>query len=867
MKDMARLFEKTSFANGVSNQDVDVSKKSSREKHPAAQAFEVAIVGLGDWGQKAILSSLHDTPHFKGIKQFHLVAGENHTAVAARYDARPNMRVYRAAEYETLLKNPALSAVIISTPCHTHYEIAKAALSARKHVFVEKTFTLTEAHAAELITLAHQKGLKLMVGYEYMFDDAFSAVAHLIKARSLGAIRSLELHLFNQKKEGTAINEKYGTSIVNHHGTHLLSILQLWLGMHKIEDLEILEAEPEYLRLRMRYADVEVILATAVDLPNRQNYRTAIIHGTEKTIEMAFDGPEALFTVKKSRNGFLISEREADYPNLLRNDFTVSAVQREFEHFFECITQNHPTLSGGKTGFHLVKMTDQIERAYQEKMRETRQNLADEDRRIRQDIAQALDRLWLENADHTENAPILKALSRDQNHRADAVEATWNVVHYLAKKPYAPVSEIAAYFGLSHDALKVVYKLIQRVDGVRNIFNREVNYDYFHVVDRFFDRKHYEVTFFVGLSCPYKCTFCRMTMASQEKKEGYLGQGLIDARSLRFSLKKHDLLKYNEVIQVLEGLEDMRESGRPVTVKISGGLEPLSDPERVAFILEQSKKLGFPVRIYSNGILINNPDKRKLVLSCDDLRISLNALNEPYFQGIYRAGTTKSNKITYANIVTVLEELVAERTRLASKTLLGINYVVVKENIHEMRLMAALCREIGLDYVNFNTDYCDDFDDKIYIAIDQQIKKIKTMHARGDFGDVGVGFGGALLKQNVFTQQPKGDFDPRSMAQLKVFVDPAGEVTPVHEGTYPFRNSEGKTEQNPYVLGKLSDETTLQDLLEDDTPLAPIAFRYLAPFELILGLELIREAKDKAHGFTAAHSPYRRSAANLPLTL
>ncbi len=859
MKNITDFFEKTSSSNGLIKPAVDFEQKLRREIPSVTQVLELAIVGLGDWGQKVILRSLDNTA-FPFIKQFHLITGKNYESICTQFSHSSKMQVYRASEYEAVLKNTSVYAVVISTPCDTHYELAKAALLAGKHVFVEKTFVLEERHAEELIALARKKGLTLMVGYEFMYDDGFLETRRLIKDLAFGEITEVELYLFNMKKEGLSNNEKYGTSIVNHHGTHLLSILQCLLGEREIENLEVLEAESESVRIRLRYGGVAITLVTAVDLPNAQNYRMAIIRGKEKTLEMAFDGPRPVFTVKESANAAIITDRDERYPRAFQQAFTTSSVQREFEHFFDCITQNEEPISGGQTALHLIRMTDQIEKTYQAKLKVKREKWTHEDRETRRNIAQIQNIFLLEKNERTDTSCEINTLSQSETQALKGVETTLAVVNYLSKKPYASAEELARHLNLKLDALRTIYQIIQRVPGLQKVFSRGNNYDYFKVVERFFEQNHYEMTFFVGLSCPYKCTFCRMTMASQEKKEGYLGQGEIDGRSLRFSLKKPDLLKYNEVVQVLEGLEDMRDSGRPVTVKISGGLEPLSDPERVAFILEAAKKRGFPVRIYSNGILANTPDKRAIVLSCDDFRISLNALNDDYFQEIYRLGTTKSKKISYANIETTLRELVAERMRIESKTRIGINYVVVKDNIYEMWLMAALCRDIGLDYVNFNTDYCDDFDDKAYIAIDQQIKKIKTMQKRGDFLSVKIEFGGALLKNNVFAKQPQGEFDPGSMAKLKVFVDPAGEVTPVHEGTYPFRTSEGKTEQNPYVLGKLSSETNLKGLLKEDHRLSPIEFRYLAPFELILGLELIRAEKDAAQGIRPEDSPYRGSA-------
>ena len=60
-----------------------------------------------------------------------------------------------ATDFDDALRNPDVNAVAIATPVHTHYELAKRAIKAGKHVLVEKPLTARVDHAEELVTLAY----------------------------------------------------------------------------------------------------------------------------------------------------------------------------------------------------------------------------------------------------------------------------------------------------------------------------------------------------------------------------------------------------------------------------------------------------------------------------------------------------------------------------------------------------------------------------------------------------------------------------------------------------------------------------------------------------------------------------------------
>ena len=89
-------------------------------------------------------------------------------AIGDRY---PGVKSY--ASMEELLGDPQIELVVVNTPSYTHYEYAKKALLAGKHLVVEKPFTGNAAEALELAKLADEKGRKLSVFQNRRWDSDF----------------------------------------------------------------------------------------------------------------------------------------------------------------------------------------------------------------------------------------------------------------------------------------------------------------------------------------------------------------------------------------------------------------------------------------------------------------------------------------------------------------------------------------------------------------------------------------------------------------------------------------------------------------------------------------------------------------------
>ncbi|MBA2568456.1 MAG: Gfo/Idh/MocA family oxidoreductase, partial [Actinobacteria bacterium] len=113
-------------------------------------SIRIGHAGLGYWGPN-LARNFGELADLRWICD---LAPDLLADQAARY---PGART--TCDFEDLLSDPELDAVTIATPVVTHYELAKRALQAGKHVFVEKPPAQSSTEAEELLALAEERGL------------------------------------------------------------------------------------------------------------------------------------------------------------------------------------------------------------------------------------------------------------------------------------------------------------------------------------------------------------------------------------------------------------------------------------------------------------------------------------------------------------------------------------------------------------------------------------------------------------------------------------------------------------------------------------------------------------------------------------
>jgi predicted dehydrogenase len=126
--------------------------------------------------------------------------------------------------FEQVLADDGVDVVAIATPVASHFGLARAALEAGKHVFVEKPLAASVAEAEELAELAAARGLTLMPGHTFLYSPPVNAVHDLIRAGELG-----DVYFISTSRVNLGLHQP-DVSVAWDLAPHDFSILRYWLA-------------------------------------------------------------------------------------------------------------------------------------------------------------------------------------------------------------------------------------------------------------------------------------------------------------------------------------------------------------------------------------------------------------------------------------------------------------------------------------------------------------------------------------------------------------------------------------------------------------------------------------------------------------
>jgi len=181
----------------------------------SAKPLNLAIVGLGYWGP-TLLRALDEV---EGVEVGWLCDSDK-----SRLDR--SRRRYPAARATTriddLLADPNVDAVVLATPVFTHFYLASRALTAGKHVFVEKPLATSSAEADQLARLAEMQERVLMCGHTFIYSPPVRAVKELLDKEALG-----QIYFVSSSRVNLGLHQS-DISVVWDLGPHDFSILLYW---------------------------------------------------------------------------------------------------------------------------------------------------------------------------------------------------------------------------------------------------------------------------------------------------------------------------------------------------------------------------------------------------------------------------------------------------------------------------------------------------------------------------------------------------------------------------------------------------------------------------------------------------------------
>ena len=157
----------------------------------------IVVAGAGYWGKNLVRN-------FYELGHLYAICDSNELLAAGFSEKYP--KVPFLTEYEAVLKDEAVDGVVVATPAAMHYGMVKRALSAGKHVLVEKPLSLSVREGEELVELAEKKGLVLMVGHILHYHPAVQKLKQILDDGYLGKIQYIYSNRLNIGKIRTEEN-------------------------------------------------------------------------------------------------------------------------------------------------------------------------------------------------------------------------------------------------------------------------------------------------------------------------------------------------------------------------------------------------------------------------------------------------------------------------------------------------------------------------------------------------------------------------------------------------------------------------------------------------------------------------------------
>lgn len=329
----------------------------------------IGVIGFGYWGPNLVrnVASLSEA-------QLRVVCDRSADRLQEVGRLYPGVNLVDSGV--EVLNRSDIDAVILATPADTHFDLARRVLQSGRSVFVEKPLARSASECEQLIELAAQKDLVLMVGHTFEYNAAVEYVDDLISRRDLGQIYYIYSQRLNLGVVRQDVNAMWNLA------PHDISIALRWL---KKEPVRVCARGYTYLQAGVEdvvYLDLEFDDGVAVHIhvswldPGKVR-RTTVVGSrkmvvyddasTEAKIQIFDKGidrepitPEgpayASLGEFDSFGKFQLTQRAGDLL-IPKINFT-EPLKRECSHFVDCVRENRRPLTDGESGLRVVRILE-----------------------------------------------------------------------------------------------------------------------------------------------------------------------------------------------------------------------------------------------------------------------------------------------------------------------------------------------------------------------------------------------------------------------------------------------------------------------------------------------------------------------------
>jgi predicted dehydrogenase len=329
---------------------------------PEDEGIFVGVIGCGHWGPNHIRV-------FSSLAACKVVAIADPDAKRLESVGHLYPHVRLLNDYRELLEQESLNVIVVATPTRTHYKIAKEALEAGKHVLVEKPLCLTAEEGKELVHLARQNGVVLMVGQVFLFHNGILKLKEFLELGEVGKVYYIGSTRTNLGPIRQDVNAVYDLA------SHDISIFNFLLGSRPIAVSAVGEAFlqkgiEDIAFISLRYPN-DVLARIHASWLDPRKVREITIVGDKKMI--TWDDLATLGTVQVYDKSVIRDTYYDDYGHFQllarEGDITIPRIQLEeplknqARYFLNAIKKGKADVSDGESGLEVVRTVEAIQRS------------------------------------------------------------------------------------------------------------------------------------------------------------------------------------------------------------------------------------------------------------------------------------------------------------------------------------------------------------------------------------------------------------------------------------------------------------------------------------------------------------------------
>jgi len=272
--------------------------------------------------------------------------------------------VETTSDFDDLVKDREIDAIAVATPVRFHYEMARKSLLAGKHTFIEKPMARSSKECEELIALAEERGLVLMVGHTFVYSGPVRKIKEIVSSGELGELQYVSARRLNLGLLQKDINVAWDLA------PHDISIILYVLGKDPVSvncqgKSHVAKGVEDVTNMTLNFANgaFGIIQSSWLD-PNK--IRETVFIGTKKMLVYNDVEPTEKIKIYDKRveipphyDSFGEFQYSYHYGGMYCPYIKlVEPLKVECQHFLDCVRTGAKSESSGADGLDVVRILE-----------------------------------------------------------------------------------------------------------------------------------------------------------------------------------------------------------------------------------------------------------------------------------------------------------------------------------------------------------------------------------------------------------------------------------------------------------------------------------------------------------------------------